>query len=388
MKKKITCTALAGMMLAGCGSTASVSSAVQDSTIENAEKEYAGAVNTMPEKQSYTADMEFHYTLTFSDDTKQAVDLTGHLETDSETASFTQYFNNDGADIDMAGYYMDGKLYNRYGGITYYEEMSMDDFLDTMLVPLSAAVEETEGYTVTGVHKDSGETVYTLIPDEETGKDLFMNTYDVYEISSYDDYSLSSAELTVTFDGQGNMVSQNCVFNVSVSYSSSPIDVVYESSLTYSDIGSTEVKIEDETMEELKSYVNYTDIDTGDAYDDMNDGDTVSEQFENRIVSLLGYEKRDDGTYRCEFNTNEMYQIDFENCTFTYGRYSIAYVYNWKTDVASSDTCNYNFTTGNTSNGCDVSVTDTMEEVKQYLEMELLYCGLSLEDLQNEAKEN
>lgn len=386
MKKKNISAVLAGVMLVGCGSSAS--SAVQENTVENAEREYGSAVNTMPEKDSYTADMEFHYTLTFSDDTKQAVDLTGHLEQSSDSASFTQYFNNDGAELDMEGYYLDGKLYNRYGGITYYEEMSMDDFLETMLVPLEPVVKDTEGYTVTGILNEDGTAVYTLVPDEETGKDLFMNTYDVYEISSYDDYSLSSATVTVTFDTQGNMLSQNCVFNVSVSYSSSPIDVVYESSLKYSDIGSTEVKVSEETMDELKSYVNYTDIDTGDSYDDLSDGDTVTEQFENRIVSMLGYEKRDDGTYRCEFNENEMYRIDFDSCTFTYGRYSIAYVYNWKTDVASSDTCNYNFSTGNTSNGCDVSVTETMQEVKQYLEMELLYCGLSLEDLQKEAKEN
>ena len=96
--------------------------------------------------------------------------------------------------------------------------------------------------------------------------------------------------------------------------------------------------------------------------------------------------KRDDGTYRLEFNTNEMYQIDFENCTFTYGRYSIAYTYNWKTDVASSSTCNYNFETEHSSDGCDVSVIDTMKDVRQDLAMELYYCGLLLEDLLAEMK--
>ena len=266
--------------------------------------------------------------------------------------------------------------------------MSYDDFLKTMMIPFDAlSLSDDQIDSITGMEMEDGTVSYVINMENKAAADLFTDRYDVYGLAEYDDYSVKQAVITQSYDSDGYLLSEKTSFDMQVSYSSETVGVLYESDITYSQINNTTVSVDEQTMEELKSYVSYQDIDTSqDEPEPEDEGDTVLEKFRNRVVSYLGYQKRDDGTYRLEFNTNEMYQIDFENCTFTYGRYSIAYTYNWKTDVASSSTCNYNFETGHSSDGCDASVIQTMNEVKEDLSMELYYCGLTLEDLQAEIK--
>jgi len=47
--------------------------------------------------------------------------------------------------------------------------------------------------------------------------------------------------------------------------------------------------------------------------------------------------------------------------------------------------CTLKFDTGSSSSGCEDTTLTTIKDVKTYLEMELYYCGLSLEDLQADA---
>ena len=386
MRNKITviCTALF-LILSGCGSTSSAGSD-EGKNITDAYGSYQCSVEYQSDSTSWRADLSCSYTMSYSDDTKDTFDFDASIEKEKENAYFTQKINSNGASFNMEGYYLDGRLYNSYNGISYYEDMSYDDFLKTMMIPFDAlSLSDDQIDSITGMEMEDGTVSYVINMENKAAADLFTDRYDVYGLAEYDDYSVKQAVITQSYDSDGYLLSEKTSFDMQVSYSSETVGVLYESDITYSQINNTTVSVDEQTMEELKSYVSYQDIDT--SQDEPEDeGDTVLEKFRNRVVSYLGYQKRDDGTYRLEFNTNEMYQIDFENCTFTYGRYSIAYTYNWKTDVASSSTCNYNFETGHSSDGCDASVIQTMNEVKEDLSMELYYCGLTLEDLQAEIK--
>ena len=64
----------------------------------------------------------------------------------------------------------------------------------------------------------------------------------------------------------------------------------------------------------------------------------------------------------------------------------IQYTYNWKGDIATMGSCTVNYQEDKQSSSCEESTVDMMKTVKQYFEMELYYCGLSLDDLQEEAK--
>ena len=388
MRNKITviCTALF-LILSGCGSTSSAGSD-EGKNITDAYGSYQSSAENQSDSTSWRADLSCSYTMSYSDDTKDTFDFDASIEKEKENAYFTQKINSNGASINMEGYYLDGRLYNSYNGISYYEDMSYDDFLKTMMIPFDAlSLSDDQIDSITGMEMEDGTVSYVINMENKAAADLFTDRYDVYGLAEYDDYSVKQAVITQSYDSDGYLLSEKTSFDMQVSYSSETVGVLYESDITYSQINNTTVSVDEQTMEELKSYVSYQDIDTSqDEPEPEDEGDTVLEKFRNRVVSYLGYQKRDDGTYRLEFNTNEMYQIDFENCTFTYGRYSIAYTYNWKTDVASSSTCNYNFETGHSSDGCDASVIQTMNEVKEDLSMELYYCGLTLEDLQAEIK--
>ena len=388
MRNKITviCTALF-LILSGCGSTSSAGSD-EGKNITDAYGSYQSSVENQSDSTSWRADLSCSYTMSYSDDTKDTFDFDASIEKEKENAYFTQKINSNGASFNMEGYYLDGRLYNSYNGISYYEDMSYDNFLKTMMIPFDAlSLSDDQIDSITGMEMEDGTVSYVINMENKAAADLFTDRYDVYGLAEYDDYSVKQAVITQSYDSDGYLLSEKTSFDMQVSYSSETVGVLYESDITYSQINNTTVSVDEQTMEELKSYVSYQDIDTSqDEPEPEDEGDTVLEKFRNRVVSYLGYQKRDDGTYRLEFNTNEMYQIDFENCTFTYGRYSIAYTYNWKTDVASSSTCNYNFETGHSSDGCDASVIQTMNEVKEDLSMELYYCGLTLEDLQAEIK--
>ena len=374
------------LVLAGCHSTASSSVQEEGKQITEAYASYEKAVADHVYGESWQAELFSNYTMSYSDDTKDTFDFKASLKQENQNVSFTQKINSNGASFDMNGYYLDGRLYNSYNGISYYEDMTYDAFVKTMMVPFDPlSLEESQIMSIQGIEKEDGIVKYVIDLQPESAASIFTDRYDMYGLADYDDYGVKEAQIIQCYDSNGYLLQEKTSFTMSVSYSSQQVSVLYESDLQYSNINSTSVSVDEETMDRLKAYVNYKDIDTS-TDEPENEGDTVLEKFRSRVVSYLGYQKRDDGTYRLEFNTNEMYQIDFENCTFTYGRYSIAYTYNWKTDVASSSTCNYNFETEHSSDGCDVSVIDTMKEVKQDLAMELYYCGLSLEDLLAEMK--
>ena len=117
-----------------------------------------------------------------------------------------------------------------------------------------------------------------------------------------------------------------------------------------------------------------------------DENDSPLETFKNRIVSRLGYteiENREDA-YRASFNENEAYTIDFNNSTFMYTNYSIDYSYSWKGDIGSMGACSFDYKNEIASSQCNETTIETLKDTKSYLEMELYYCGLTLEELINE----
>ena len=84
------------------------------------------------------------------------------------------------------------------------------------------------------------------------------------------------------------------------------------------------------------------------------------------------------------YNDREGYVFDFANRTFTYSNYSINYVYNWKGDISSMGGCTFRFEDETASSECADTTLEMMRNVRSYMMMELYYCGVSFEKLQEE----
>ena len=109
--------------------------------------------------------------------------------------------------------------------------------------------------------------------------------------------------------------------------------------------------------------------------------------FKKRLVNRLNYTKQEDGTYISSFNSdNEQYLIDFDKHVFQYSNRTIHYVYNWLSDQGSMGTCTVDFTNDVTGSECKDTTVETIKDVKNWFQMELYYCGLTLNQLLDETK--
>ena len=236
----------------------------------------------------------------------------------------------------------------------------------------------------------NGNVIYTILLNADHASDLFSDRYDTYGLKQYDDYHVTSNKIVDTFDKDGYFISETTEFNASVSSSGQKVSIKYTSSVNYLKLNNTSVSISKDQKKEMKEYVYFEDIDTSSLSSDSQYDDTaektVTDTFKKRLVNRLGYEKANDGSYQQSFNENEAYIIDFKNYTFTYTKYSIRYTYNWKGDISTMGSCTVNYQKDKQSSSCKDSTVEMMKTVKQYFEMELYYCGLSLDDLQKEAK--
>lgn len=400
--KKYTYLLLAVLLTASACTSAntSASSAASGSSAEPAVldegtyKEYQDSVSSRPAYESYTVSAMCRYDLIFNENNRITFALDGVLESENGNegkSHVTQYINSDGLTSIMDGYYYDGRLYNSYNGITYYEEMKQDDIKAMMLVPLDpypfrqeqvASVDKTEG--------SDGSVTYTVVLNDAAASEMFTARYDQYALDELDSFKVRSGTIVNTFDSEGYLTKEIADFDMTAVSSGTEINITYSGEVSYVKINETTIAISDELREEQLAYVNFADIDTDaisteTAADDSAEP-TVTDTFRKRVMSRLGYEKLDNGSYRTIFNENESYTVNFDNCTFEYSNYSITYSYSWKNDVGSMGACTYTFNDGQHSSSCADSTIETINKVKSYLEMELYYCGLSLDDLQNEAK--
>lgn len=356
---------------------------------------YTESVNNAGTASSYSVGINSAYTMSYSDDTKDIFEFDGVLETektgDDTKAHLTQNIESNGGTFNIEGYYYGGRLYNNYNDVKYYEDMDYTDVEKTMLVPLNPyAFDEKIIDSIQAEDDSNGNVIYTIQLKADQASSLFSDRYDTYGLNQYDDYQVTSNKIVDTFDKDGFFISETTEFNTSVSSNGQKVNVKYTSSVNYLKLNDTEVLISKDQKKDLKEYVYFEDIDTSSLNSDSQYDDTaektVTATFKKRLVNRLGYEKANDGSYQQSYNDNEAYIIDFKNYTFTYTKYSIRYTYNWKGDIATMGSCTVNYQEDKQSSSCEESTVDMMKTVKQYFEMELYYCGLSLDDLQEEAK--
>ena len=403
MKKLTKLVIISTLLLCGCTNKKqqeSISSMTKEETkitkhSGDAFASYTESVNNAGTASSYSVGINSAYTMSYSDDTKDIFEFDGVLETektgDDTKAHLTQNIESNGGTFNIEGYYYGGRLYNNYNDVKYYEDMDYADVEKTMLVPLNPyAFDEKIIDSIQAEDDSNGNVIYTIQLKADQASTLFSDRYNTYGLNQYDDYQVTSNKIVDTFDKDGFFISETTEFNTSVSSNGQKVNVKYTSLVNYLKLNDTEVSISKDQKKELKEYVYFEDIDTSSLNSDSQYDDTaektVTDTFKKRLVNRLGYEKANDGSYQQSYNDNEAYIIDFKNYTFTYTKYSIRYTYNWKGDIATMGSCTVNYQEDKQSSSCEESTVDMMKTVKQYFEMELYYCGLSLDDLQEEAK--
>lgn len=388
------------LMLAGCagtapsGSVSAASASASETAAEDTYDAYLKANQNRVSADSYTASVRSSYRMKFSDETYDVYGMDGVLEimnlSADPTAHIEQHFDSNGMASSIDGYYYGGRLYNTYNGVKYYEDLSLQDLKGLMLVPMDPAVMmQDELNSVTVNTDEQGNTSYVLVPKDPAS--LFSGRYDFHDLGGYDDFEVKSAAVTDTFDQAGHFISEKAEFLVSFSYQGEVIETEYTGIIEYILPDETVVEISDEQKAEHAEYVSVPEIDT-EAIETMTVDDdspeaTVADTFRKRLVSRLNYTETSDGIYRVEFNGTEAYVINFNNSTFEYSNYSIVYSYSWKGDVGSMGGCTYQFAADTSSSGCEDTTVETIRNVKKFLQMELYYCGLSLNDLQNETNQ-
>ena len=333
------------------------------------------------------------YTFRFSDDTLSSYQMDGVLEVqdESETAHLTQNIHANGLNSQMEAYFYDGTLYNSYNGITYYEKMNLNNVRELMLVPLEAYAFPQQIISSIKASEDTeGNHIYVIEIAEESRKDFFGSRYDFYGVTEFDDAEVKALTVTDSFSSDGYLISENVSAETAFTYQEQEIEASYTSEVSLFAQNSTEIAISDELKKEQSAYVSSDEIDTsqidtGDDYDDSPEATTAA-TFRKRLIGRMGYEEIEGDAVQMKFNQNEAYTIDFANKTFIYSNYSINYVYSWQGDLISMGSCTYEFGKDRATSECQDSTVEKMKEVKNYLLMELYYCGLSLDDLQSETK--
>ena len=382
---KILC--ITTLLLVGCGKhTAQQQSSVEQTiqTDDSTLGEYTTTLKNRKIESSWTVSVQSKYTMTYSDKTLDTYLMDGVLETDGDSAHYEQHINADGMLSELNGDYYGGRLYNTYNSVNYYEDMDFSNLKKTMLVPLDPYVFEAED--ISSITKDKNE--YTIKLQADRAREIFLSRYDSYGLKNFDSFDITSNEIHVTFDEDQHYVKETAVFDTTITTNGQSVDVKYESEINYLKFGETTVSISDQAKEAESAYVYYKDIDTNSIQtvttDDDSPEDTITATFKKRLVSRLNYTKESEDVYSNKFNENESYRIDFANKTFTYSNRSITYVYSWKGDNGSLGACQYDFINNSQTSTCEDSTVDFIKKTKLFLQMELYYCGLSLEKLQAE----
>ena len=382
---KILC--IAALLLVGCGKHTTQGQSSVEQTIQTDDStlgEYTTTLKNRKIESSWTVSVQSKYTMTYSDKTLDTYLMDGVLETDGDSAHYEQHINADGMLSELNGDYYGGRLYNTYNSVNYYEDMDFSNLKKTMLVPLDPYV--FEAADISSITKDKNE--YTIQLQADRAKEIFLSRYDSYGLKNFDSFNITSNEIHVTFDEDQHYVKETAVFDTTITTNGQSVDVKYESEINYLKFGETTVSISDQAKQAESAYVYYKDIDTNSIQtvttDDDSPEDTITATFKKRLVSRLNYTKESEDVYSNKFNENESYRIDFANKTFTYSNRSITYVYSWKGDNGSLGACQYDFINNSQTSTCEDSTVDFIKKTKLFLQMELYYCGLSLEKLQAE----
>lgn len=392
-KTKVLFSVLSALLIAGCGSPSAPAATASAISSAPAEASSAAAASS----DSVTAAFSRSYTMDYGEGTVSSIyDLDGTLEeadvnSDSPKAHVQEYIHSGGLESSLEGWYVDGRLYNTYNSVNFYEDMSFSSFEQSLLVPVHPYT-VSERDTASRTQKlDGSERQITYTLDTDAAKSIFLSHYDVYGLDQYDDFTVTSGTITQNVDGEDRITKEETSFVSTLTSGDVTVTVTATTSVSWLNFGTTAVDVTDDQMATLSTFVNYQDIDTSsiaedDGYDDTPEA-TVTDTFKKRLINRLGYTVDDNGNYVTNFNDTESYTIDFVHDQFIYKNLSSTYVYNWNGDTGGfSSICSYDFNTGNKTDGCDDSVVEMIQNVKNFFIMELYYCGLSLSDLQAEVK--
>lgn len=390
MKKQIQISCACLLLLAGCSSKKEETTVPKAPVNDASYTSYSEAIEHMQSAETYTVAVDNSYEMSYSDSTMSAYDMDGVLKVGKDATQYTQNIDANGLRSSFSGDYYDGRLYTSYNGVQYYEDMSSEEMQQVLLVPLQPVAIPQESIDGFEVSSTSSETSYSLSLKEDALKDIFLDRYDKYGLDQYDDFAMNSGTIEDTFDSEGRFLSETTKFTCTVTLSGETVDVTFTSSVHYTQLDSTEVTISSDTKKEESQYVAAKDIDTSTIQTLTDDDDspekTTTATFKKRLQNRLNYTIDEDGNYVSSFNNNnEEYSINFDKHVFEYSNRTIHYMYNWKSDQGSMSACTLDFTNDVQSSDCKDSTVETIREVKGWFQMELYYCGLTLEDLQKEA---
>ncbi len=385
--------ALCIFAIAGCAQE-TITEDQPQSTIETvvvSESEYDQMYANIPSYTSVTKAMQRSYDIQYSDGSMQTFDMDGVWREDvnNTIVEYSQNINSNGMQSQITGTYIEDTSYNTYNGVTYYEQMSLDQLKESILVPIEYIYIDSQYVESTSQNGSETQITFEFRLNENGRKTLFDQRYDVYGLTQYDTYSVTQGIIRQTFDlNTGYMVSETSQFQAEVIIDDITIEIDARTNCESMNFNQTDIVVTDSQLQEYQEYVSFIDIDT-DAISDADitadePGENGIETFQKRLVSRLGYTQIRDGYYESIFNDNESYTVDFNNNQFIWENYTSSYVYNWKGDTGGfGSSCSYNFETDRATDDCDESVLEQIKNVKSYLMMELYYCGLSLDDIAN-----
>ena len=365
------------IFLAGC-------SAQNQITGSQAMEIYASQSAETASVDSFSVKTNAVYSFQYQNEELAAYTINGEMDAQDiekkPTAYLEQNINSDGSQSLIQSYYYEGTLYNTYNGMQYKEEMSLSDVENILLIPMNAILFSSDQIEEIQMQTKNGMNCYRIHLKDDVAKEMFIERYDCNHLSDNYDVSINEHSIEQRYDENGNFVYESVHYEMGVIYQEKPIDIIYDSSFEKTNINQTAVDIDEETKNGFSQYIDYSEIASDEelVYDE---GDTAEEILKSRLKSQLNYQELPSGLYQTNFNENEYYTIDFENQTFEYKRYSIAYSYSWKGDVGSMGACTYNFATGIKSSSCEDETIETLEEVKNDFEMELYFCDMTLDDL-------
>jgi len=384
------------LLAGGCRNQENIASASADvaGSIESIDLEaydaFVEKVNRMPNHESYTCAVQSMYRFAFPNDTFDSYTMDAVMEQENASrVHLSSHLNANGMAIDSDAYYLDGRCYYDFDVISYYEDMTLSQLKESLLVPLKPATYAKDVlYSIVESKGELDKISYALTLNETNAAQYFVSRYDFYGVDQLD-FKVESNEIVDEFDQDGNFIREHAVFNLVIHTDEMDVGVLFESTVSDLSFDQTIVSLDDGQMEKLKAYVNYKDLNPDDitplTEDDDSLEETVAATFEKRLVSRLGYEKLRDGVYQTKYNDNESYTVDFNNCLFEYANYTIVYTYSWRANVGSMGACTVDFNNGIQSSSCQVETVDMIEKMETYLQMELYYCGLSLDALREET---
>ncbi len=333
---------------------------------------------------NYSVGIISKYEFIYPDESRNSFSMDEVMEK-GDNIHLEQNINSNGLKSSLEGYYYDGKLYSSYNGITYYEEMDSNDIKQALLFPIDPYLFNKDDIKKIDMGNDEDNYLtFILEIKKDKALELFLSRYDIYGLNGLNDIEVKENQIIYRFDGD-DYLKENTKFILSSKSNNEELDIIFTMNVNYFFINDTEVLISEDKKEEHKEYVYYQDIDVNNISEIIDDeiGESNIDTFKNRIVSRLGYEAVEgkDNIYRTEYNENEVYTIDFNNNTFVYTNYSIDYSYSWKGDIGSMGKCTFDYKKDISSSECNETTIDTLKRIKTYLEMELYYCGLTMDDI-------